>query len=282
MGVTLNGKTLATKIGEEIKEKVAMLEQEGNRVPCLSSILIGDDGGSVFYVNNQKKRCEALGVEYRLVHFKQDISEEEVIKKIQNLNNDKSVDGIIVQLPLPNNIDEKIVMSSICPEKDVDCQTDINAGRFFKGEKSFISCTPKAILELVKETGELIEGKHVVIVGRSNIVGKPLAQLFLHENATVTICHSKTNNLLKICKEADILVACVGRPEMVVGEYVKNGSIVIDVGTSRVNGKMVGDVKFHEVIEKAAYITPVPGGVGAVTTTMLIKNTCEAYEMKKD
>lgn len=282
MGVTLNGKTLATKIGEEIKEKVAMLEETGNRVPCLSSILIGDDGGSVFYVNSQKKRCEALGVEYRLIHFKEDISEEEVIKKIQNLNNDVSVDGIIVQLPLPKHIDEKIVMSSICPEKDVDCQTDINAGRFFKGEKSFISCTPKAVLELVKETGELVEGKHVVVVGRSNIVGKPLAQLFLQENATVTICHSKTNNLLKICKEADILVACVGSPEMIVGQYVKDGSIVIDVGTSRVNGKMVGDVKFDEVIEKASYITPVPGGVGAVTTTMLIKNTCEAYEMKKD
>lgn len=280
MGKVLSGKELARIYGERIINFVNEREEKKLKKPCLSAVLVGDDGGSVFYVNSQKKRCEKLGVEYRLQKFNNDITEEELLKVIHSLNYDREVDGIIVQLPLPEHIDEKKITSAIDPEKDVDGQTDINMGRFYKGEEAFIPCTPKAILELIKASGVEIKGKNAVVVGRSNIVGKPAAQLLIKEHATVTVCHSKTINLREVCRNADILVACVGRPQMITGEYIKEGAVVIDVGTSRVEGKMVGDVAYNEAIEIAEFVTPVPGGVGAVTTTMLIKNTCETLGMK--
>lgn len=280
MGKVLSGKELAKIYGERIINFVKEREEKKMKKPCLSAVIVGDDGGSVFYVNSQRKRCEKLGVEYKLQKFQNEITEEELLKVIHNLNDDKDVDGIIVQLPLPEHIDEKKITSAINPNKDVDGQTDINMGRFYKGEEAFIPCTPKAILEIIKASGVEIEGKNAVVLGRSNIVGKPAAQLLLKENATVTMCHSKTKNVREICRNADILVVCVGKPEMITGEYIKEGAVVIDVGTSRVEGKMVGDVAFNEAIEVAEFVTPVPGGVGAVTTTMLIKNTCETLGMK--
>jgi methylenetetrahydrofolate dehydrogenase (NADP+) / methenyltetrahydrofolate cyclohydrolase len=277
MGKIIDGKAVAQSYRDNIKEFVQNQSAVNKRVPCIATIMVGDDGGSLFYIKSQNKLCSLLGVEARDMYLDESISEEELISLIESLNEDSSVDGIMLQLPLPSHLDEKAITSKISYKKDVDGLTDINMGKFYKGEKSFVPCTPSAVIELVKSTGEAIQGKHVVIIGRSNIVGKPAAQLFLNENATVTICHSKTKDLKGMCKQADILVAAIGKPCFVTADYVKEGAIVIDVGTSRVNDKICGDVKFDEVVDIASYITPVPGGVGAMTTTMLIENVCEGY-----
>lgn len=278
MGVIIDGKAVASEYKKKIKSFVDNKIENGLRVPCLASVLVGEDGGSMYYVNNQSKLCKSMGVKVKDFFLDEKIEEEELIKIIEQLNNDKEVDGIIVLVPLPKHIDEKNVTSKILHTKDVDGLTDINVGKFYKGERCFIPCTPRSILELIKSTGIIIEGKNAVVIGRSNIVGKPIAQLLLNENATVTICHSRTHGLIDICKNADILVSCIGKPGFVTGEFIKDGSIVIDVGTTMVEGKVKGDVIFEEAIAKAAYVTPVPGGVGSMTTTMLIKNTCEALE----
>ncbi len=277
MGKIIDGKAVAQSYRDNIREFVQNQSAVNKRVPCIATIMVGDDGGSLFYIKSQNKLCSLLGVEARDMYLDESISEEELISLIESLNEDSSVDGIMLQLPLPSHLDEKAITSKISYKKDVDGLTDINMGKFYKGEKSFVPCTPSAVIELVKSTGEAIQGKHVVIIGRSNIVGKPAAQLFLNENATVTICHSKTKDLKGMCKQADILVAAIGKPCFVTADYVKEGAIVIDVGTSRVNDKICGDVKFDEVVDIASYITPVPGGVGAMTTTMLIENVCEGY-----
>ncbi|WP_163194735.1 bifunctional 5,10-methylenetetrahydrofolate dehydrogenase/5,10-methenyltetrahydrofolate cyclohydrolase [Clostridium thermarum] len=278
MGVGINGKELAVKYKAEIRCFTETLLKEGKRVPCMAPIIIGNDGGSHYYLNNVIKLCNDLGIAVKVHHREEDISEEKLCELITYLNNDESVDGIMLFLPLPKHIDEKKVTSTISYKKDIDCLTDVNNGKFYKGESSFIPCTPMSVLNLIKSTGMSLAGRHAVIIGRSNIVGKPVAQLMLNENCTVTICHSQTVNLAEICSRADILIAAIGKPAFVTADYVKEGAIVIDVGTTSVNGKITGDVSYEEVIEKAAYVTPVPGGVGAMTTTMLIKNLCEAYK----
>lgn len=278
MGERIDGRILAQNYRKEIKEFVQERKNSGKRTPCIAAVLVGNDGGSKYYVNSVAKLCIELDVKVENIELEEKINEDELIKVIEGLNTDETVDGIILQLPLPKGLNEKKVLASLNPKKDVDGLTDLNTGRFYKGEKCFTPCTPLSALELIKSTGIDIEGKHTVIIGRSNIVGKPMAQLMLNENSTVTICHSKTENLKEICKLADILIAAIGKPGFITSEFVKEGAIVIDVGTSSVNGKITGDVSYDDVIEKAAFVTPVPGGVGAMTTTLLLRNTCKAYE----
>ncbi|MEG0132661.1 MAG: tetrahydrofolate dehydrogenase/cyclohydrolase catalytic domain-containing protein [Clostridium sp.] len=277
MGIKINGKELALQYKKEIKETILQKVKDGKRYPTLASVMVGDDGGSVSYTKNQEKISEELGICYRLNSFMQSITEEELINEIKKLNEDSTVDGIILQLPLPSHLDEDKIVEHISGKKDVDGLTDINLGRFYKGKDSFIPCTARSILELINSQQESIKGKNVVVIGRSNIVGKPVSYLLVNENATVTMCHSQTANVEGICKKADILVSAIGRPGYITKDFVKDGAMVIDVGTTMVEGKVKGDVDFQEVIEIADFVSPVPGGVGAVTTTMLMKNTLEAW-----
>jgi methenyltetrahydrofolate cyclohydrolase (EC 3.5.4.9)/5,10-methylenetetrahydrofolate dehydrogenase (NADP+) (EC 1.5.1.5) len=278
MGVQINGKALAVKYRQEIREYIDNLISQNRRLPCLSAVIVGDDGGSLYYLNNVVKLCNELGVTCRVYHRDADISENSLIELIMSLNGADDVDGIMMFLPLPKHIDEKKVTSLISPKKDIDCLTDINNGKFYKGETSFVPCTPMSVMNLIRSTSAQLTGKHAVVIGRSNIVGKPVAQLLLQEDCTVTVCHSKTVNLKEICSNADILVSAIGKPGFVDENYIKEGSIVIDVGTTSVDGKITGDILYNKVVDKAGYVTPVPGGVGAMTTTMLIKNVCEAYK----
>lgn len=278
MGEIINGKEVALKVKEEIKSFTEGKKQEGKRMPKIASILVGDDGGSIYYMNNQEKVSTSLGVDFKKVVLDKNITEEELINTIDNLNNDNEVDGIILQLPLPKGLNEKNVIKKISPSKDIDCLTFESQGKLYMGEPEFLPCTPNSVVTLLKSLNINLEGKRVVVLGRSNIVGKPVAQLLLNENATVTICHSRTKDLKEVTSEADILVLAIGKPRFIDETYVKEGAIVIDVGTSRFEGKITGDVDFHKVIEKASYLTPVPGGVGALTTTLLVKNACEAYK----
>ena len=278
MGEIINGKEVALKVKEEIKSFTEGKKQEGKRMPKIASILVGDDGGSIYYMNNQEKVSTSLGVDFKKVVLDKNITEEELINTIDNLNNDNEVDGIILQLPLPKGLNEKNVIKKISPSKDIDCLTFESQGKLYMGEPEFLPCTPNSVVTLLKSLNINLEGKRVVVLGRSNIVGKPVAQLLLNENATVTICHSRTKDLKEVTSEADILVLAIGKPKFIDETYVKEGAIVIDVGTSRFEGKITGDVDFHKVIEKASYLTPVPGGVGALTTTLLVKNACESYK----
>jgi len=278
LGISFSGKNLAIKYRQEIKLFVENRKVKGLTIPCMATILVGNDGGSIFYLNNQIKLCAELGILNKNFTLEENVTEKELLDLIEVLNNDEAVSGIMLQVPLPKHLNEKMITSTITPKKDIDGLTDINTGRFYKGEKCFIPCTPKAIIEILKNADISIMGKHAVVIGRSNIVGKPVAQLLLNESATVTICHSKTINLKEICKNADILVAAIGRPNFITADYIKEGAIVIDVGTSMVQGKITGDVLLSEVIEKASLVTPVPGGVGTMTTTMLLKNVCEALD----
>lgn len=278
MGKKIDGKEIAKTYRENIKKMISEKTSLGVRKPSMVAVLVGNDGGSISYMKNQQKLSESLGVEYKSIILEETISDDELIENINKLNNDKNVDGIILQLPLPKKFDEKKVTSTISYKKDIDGLTDVNIGLLYKGDKCFIPCTAKSVIEIIKFVEPNIEGKKAVVIGRSNIVGKPAAQLLLNENATVTICHSRTKNLKEVCKEADIVVAAIGRPGFVTKDFVKEGAIVIDVGTTMVEGKIKGDVVYDDVIDTASDVTPVPGGVGAMTTTMLIKNTCEAWE----
>lgn len=278
MGEIINGKEVALKVKEEIKSFTEGKKEEGKRMPKIASILVGDDGGSIYYMNNQEKVSTSLGVDFKKVVLDKSIAEEELINTIDDLNNDNEVDGIILQLPLPKGLNEKNVIRKISPSKDIDCLTFESQGKLYMGEPEFLPCTPNSVVTLLKSLNIALEGKKVVVLGRSNIVGKPVAQLLLNENATVTICHSRTKDLKEVTSDADILVAAIGKPKFIDETYVKEGAIVIDVGTSRFEGKITGDVDFDKVIEKASYLTPVPGGVGALTTTLLVKNACEAYK----
>lgn len=274
----IDGKALSAQIREDLKVKVSELKDKGI-VPGLAVVLVGEDPASAIYVRNKEKACNNTGI-YSVVHrLPESTSQKELLELVENLNEDETIHGILVQLPLPKQIDEMAVLRAINPDKDVDGFHVISAGRLFVGEKGFVACTPKGIIKLIKSTGVDICGKTAVVVGRSNIVGKPVSMLLMKENATVTMCHSRTKDLAKVCASADILVAAIGRPEMITGEFVKEGAVVIDVGTSRVDGKLKGDVKFDEAKDKAAFITPVPGGVGPMTITMLLENTVEAAEM---
>lgn len=277
MGIRLSGVELAKRFKVEIKDAITKEKNMGKRAPFLASIIIGEDGGSLSYIKNQIKISEELGINYELLRFPKSISEDEIIENIEELNKSSKVDGIILQLPLPGAFNEGRIIENISYKKDVDSLTDINIGKFYKGEESFIPCTARSVLQLIKSTCDDLKGKKAVVVGRSNIVGKPTSYLLLNEHCTVTICHSNTKDLQGICKSADILVTALGIPNFITIDYVKNGAIVIDVGTTLIDGKIRGDVDFDSVIEVASYVSPVPGGVGAMTTTMLMKNTCEAW-----
>lgn len=274
----IDGKAISAQIRTELKKEVAALKVQGT-VPGLAVILVGEDPASVTYVNNKERACQEVGIRSAVYRLSADTSQDKLISLIKELNADKAIHGMLVQLPLPKPLDPLAVLRVVDPGKDVDGLHVVTAGRLFVGEKGFIPCTPKGIMHLIKSTGTEISGKNAVVVGRSNMVGKPVAHLLMGENATVTICHSKTRDLDKICANADILVAAIGRPGMITGDFIKPGAVVIDVGTSRVDGKLKGDVLFEEAEKKAAYITPVPGGVGPMTITMLLQNTIEAARM---
>ncbi|ELC8441715.1 bifunctional methylenetetrahydrofolate dehydrogenase/methenyltetrahydrofolate cyclohydrolase [Clostridium perfringens] len=277
MDKVLSGKTVAIDIKGQIKNYTEELKASGKTLK-ISSILVGDDGGSVYYQNFQEKLANNLGIEFDKIKLSEDISEDELKLKIEELNKDESVNGIMLLLPLPKHIDERTVTNLIDANKDLDCLSEISVGRFYKGEKCFMPCTPNSVITLLKAYNIEIEGKEVVIVGRSNIVGKPLFQMFLNENATITVCHSRTKNLKEVCMRADILVVAIGKANFIDSSYVREGAVVIDVGTSEVDGKITGDVNFDDVYEKASFITPVPGGVGSLTTTLLLKNVCKELD----
>jgi len=272
----IDGKEIAKKRKGEIAQQVEVLKKSGI-TPGLAVVLVGDNQASRTYVRNKQKTCKELGMHSVLIEYAEDLPEEELLGKIDELNQDESIHGILVQLPLPAHISEMKVIEAISPDKDVDGFHPINIGRMMIGQDSFLPCTPYGILVMLKETGINLEGKHVVVVGRSNIVGKPVGQLLLNENATVTYCHSRTKNLEEHTLAADIVIAAVGRAGFIKQEHIKPGAIVIDVGINRnEEGKLCGDVAFEEVKEKAGYITPVPGGVGPMTITMLMDNTLKS------
>ena len=278
MGQIINGKEVALKVKEDIKNFINDRKEKDLKIPKIASILVGNDGGSIYYMGSQEKVAVSLGAGFLKVTLPENSKNEDVISEIHKLNEDKDVQGIILQLPLPSNFDEKKIIKEISPSKDIDCLTFESQGKLYMGEPKFLPCTPNSVVTLIKSLNIDIAGKNVVVLGRSNIVGKPVAQLLLNENATVTICHSKTKNLREVCKSADILVVAIGRPKFIDETYVNEDAIVIDVGTSSFEGKITGDVDFDKVIDKCKFLTPVPGGVGALTTTLLIKNACEALE----
>lgn len=278
MAEIIDGKKISAQIKEEVKAAAAELAKKGIFV-TLAVIQVGADPASSVYVGNKKKACEYVGFRSLSYELPEETTQEELLSLIEELNGRADVNGILVQLPLPEQISEEKVIQTISPDKDVDGFHVQNVGRLNVGTKGFVSCTPAGIIELLKRTGISIEGKECVVVGRSNIVGKPMAALLLRENGTVTVCHSRTKNLAEITGRADILIAALGKPKFITGEYVKDGAVVIDVGIHRQeNGKLCGDVDFDSVKEKTSYITPVPGGVGPMTIAMLMVNCLQSTE----
>ncbi|EAD5504858.1 bifunctional methylenetetrahydrofolate dehydrogenase/methenyltetrahydrofolate cyclohydrolase FolD [Listeria monocytogenes] len=276
MGEIIDGKKLAKEIQEKVTREVAELVKEGKK-PGLAVVLVGDNQASRTYVRNKQKRTEEAGMKSVLIELPENVTEEKLLSVVEELNEDKTIHGILVQLPLPEHISEEKVIDTISYDKDVDGFHPVNVGNLFIGKDSFVPCTPAGIIELIKSTGTQIEGKRAVVIGRSNIVGKPVAQLLLNENATVTIAHSRTKDLPQVAKEADILVVATGLAKFVKKDYIKPGAIVIDVGMDRdENNKLCGDVDFDDVVEEAGFITPVPGGVGPMTITMLLANALKA------
>lgn len=273
----LDGKVMAAEWEEALKKRVEELGKQGV-VPGLTVILAGDDPASQTYVGNKEKACARLGIRSQTLRMPAQVSQEELEAAILEANRDPSVHGVLVQLPLPAQLDGDRALALILPEKDVDGFHDLNMGRLCRGRDCVVACTPKGALHMLKKAGIPIAGKEAVVVGRSNIVGKPMALLLLQENATVTVCHSKTKNLKEHTLRADILVAAIGKPGFITGDMVKEGATVIDVGINRVDGKLCGDVDFDAAREKAAFITPVPGGVGKMTIAMLMDNTVSAAE----
>lgn len=274
----IDGKLISQQIKDEVKAETEALCKFGKR-PCLTVILVGNDPASSVYVNNKKKGCEYCGFDSISIELPEETTEQELLLRIQELNDDPQVNGILVQLPLPGHINEDAVISAIKPEKDVDGFHPVNVGNLLIGRPGMVSCTPAGIIELLKRSNVDIAGKKCVVIGRSNIVGKPMAVLMLRENATVTICHSRTVDLSSVCKDADILIAAVGKPKMITEEYVKEGAVVIDVGIHRMEDKkLCGDVDFDKVAPMCDKITPVPGGVGPMTIAMLMKNCLEAFK----
>ncbi|HAL62805.1 MAG TPA: bifunctional methylenetetrahydrofolate dehydrogenase/methenyltetrahydrofolate cyclohydrolase FolD [Clostridiales bacterium] len=281
MAKILSGKEISAKIKEGLKEEVKKLKEEGI-FPGLAVIIAGDDPASRVYVNNKKKACEELGIYSEEYALSANVKEEEILTLIDKLNAKDTISGILVQLPLPKHISEKKVIERINPKKDVDAFHPVNVGKIMTGDYDFVPCTPAGIMEMIAESGVLVEGKECVVIGRSNIVGKPMAMLLLHKNGTVTVCHSRTKNLKEKTKNADILVAAVGKPKFVTGDMIKEGAVVIDVGINRIaDKKLVGDVDFEAAEKIAGAITPVPGGVGPMTIAMLMKNTVKAAIINK-
>ncbi len=281
MAYIIDGKKISAEIKEELKETVAQLKTEGINA-CLAVIQVGNDPASSVYVGNKKKACAFIGIDSKSYELPEETTQEELLSLIADLNEDPAVDGILVQLPIPKHMDEKEVIHAISPKKDVDGFHPQSVGALSIGEEGFVSCTPAGIIQLLKRSNIEIEGKECVIVGRSNIVGKPMGMLLLRENGTVTICHSRTKNLREVCKRADILVAAIGKPKYFDDTYVKEGAVVIDVGIHRgADNKLCGDVDFDKVVDKVSAITPVPGGVGPMTIAMLMNNCVEAAKRKR-
>lgn len=279
MAERIDGRAIAMQIKDEVKAGVSDLAQKGITL-TLAVVLVGDDSASRIYVRNKKRACEYCGIQNREILLPADTSQEKLIDLVRSLNEDDTISGILVQLPLPEQIDEQAVIRAIDPKKDVDAFHPLNVGALFIGLDGFLPCTPAGIIELLHRSGVSAEGKECVIAGRSNIVGKPMAALMLRENATVTIVHSRTRNLPEVTKRADILITAVGKPKMFTAEYVKKGAVVIDCGMDRdENGKLCGDVDFDDVQNVASKITPVPGGVGPMTVAMLMKNCLASYEL---
>ncbi|WP_374197085.1 bifunctional methylenetetrahydrofolate dehydrogenase/methenyltetrahydrofolate cyclohydrolase FolD [Acetivibrio sp. MSJd-27] len=277
----IDGKAVSAKVRQEIKKEVGNLKDKG-LTPGLAVVIVGQDPASRVYVNNKKKACLELGMYSEEYALPEETTQEELLRLVQKLNAKEDIHGILVQLPLPKHLDEKTVINNIDPKKDVDAFHPVNVGKIMIGDYDYLPCTPAGIMELLKDTGIDLIGKECVVIGRSNIVGKPMAMLLLHQNATVTICHSKTRNLKEIVKRADVVVAAVGRANFVTADMVKEGAVVIDVGMNRLeNGKLCGDVNFDEVSKIAGFITPVPGGVGPMTITTLMKNTLTAAQKQR-
>ena len=277
MAKLIDGKAVSQKVKEEVR---AEIEREGLEVG-LAVVIVGNNQASRVYVNNKKKACEVCGIKSYEYALPEETPESELLDLVDTLNADPKVNGILVQLPLPKQINEEKIIARISPEKDVDAFHAVNVGKIMIGNYSFLPCTPAGVMELIHSTGTDVSGKECVVIGRSNIVGKPMAMLLLHENATVTICHSRTKDLAAVCRRADILVSAVGKADFVTADMVKDGAVVIDVGMNRnAENKLCGDVKFDEVEPKASYITPVPGGVGPMTIAMLMKNTLMAKRIQ--
>ena len=278
MAQIIDGKKISQDIKDELKEKVTALKDTGTEV-ALAVIQVGNDPASSVYVRNKQKACEYIGIRSLSYELPEETTEDALIELIEKLNKDETVNGILVQLPVPKHIDPDKIIRTISPEKDVDGFHPQNVGKLVIGEEGFVSCTPAGVIQLLKRSGIEISGKNCVVVGRSNIVGKPMALLMLRENATVTIAHSKTKNLKELCQTADILIVAIGKPQFITADYVKEGAVVIDVGIHRdENNKLCGDVRYEEVAEKASAITPVPGGVGPMTIAMLMSNCVESLD----
>ena len=276
----IDGKKEAAILREEIKNEIADLKKKTNKVPGLTVILIGEFAPSKIYVKNKEKNSKEVGIKSNVIKYPSDVSEKEVLNKIEELNKDKNISGILVQLPLPNHINKEKIINAIDPLKDVDGFNPINVGNLASGYEAIIPCTPLGCLILIKKVEKNLSGKHAVIIGRSNLNGKPMAQLLLKENCTVTVVHSKTKNLQSECLKADILVAAVGVPNLVKKDWVKSDAIVIDVGINKVENKIIGDVNFDEIKDKVKAVTPVPGGVGPMTIACLLSNTLKCFEYR--
>ena len=277
----IDGKQIAQQFKEAMREQVAALAKQYGRKPCLDVIIVGENPASMSYVKSKIKATEYCGFDGELIQLPETTSQEELLRVIRESNEKENVDGILVQLPLPKHIDEQTVIEAIAPEKDVDGFHPSNVAKLWLNQPTIVPCTPLGIIALLEEIHTTFEGRHAVVIGRSNIVGKPVAKLLLDRHCTVTIAHSRTADLAAICREADILVVAVGRPQMITGEMVKKGATVIDVGINRLeDGRLVGDVDFESVVPVAGAVTPVPGGVGPMTITMLMRNTIECYKKR--
>ena len=281
MAEIISGKIVAQKMRAEIAEEILEFKAKYGIAPSLAVVVVGNDPASAVYVRNKHKACLDVGISSYQIELPEHTTEEELLSKIKSLNSDKDINGILVQLPLPKHISEERLINSILPEKDVDAFHPINVGKIMIGNYSFLPCTPAGVMELLKHYNVDIQGKNCVVIGRSNIVGKPMSMLLMEKNGTVTICHSKTQRLGEICRQADIIVVAVGKAEFLHADMIKPGAVVIDVGINRTaDGKLVGDVAYDEVSEVASMITPVPGGVGPMTITMLLKNTITAAKLQ--
>ena len=277
----IDGKKVSANVKERVRLECERLVKEHGVTPGLAVVIVGDDPASRVYVNNKKKACELVGFKSEEYALPAETTQEELLSLVDTLNNKDDINGILVQLPLPKHLDDKSVIERISPKKDVDAFHAVNVGKIMLGEYDFLPCTPAGVMEMLHQYEIPVEGKQCVVIGRSNIVGKPMGMLLLHENGTVTICHSRTKNLKEVCQRADILVAAVGRAKFVTVDMVKDGAVVIDVGMNRdENGKLCGDVDFENVKDKCSYITPVPGGVGPMTIATLMKNTIKACKIQ--
>ena len=281
MAQIIDGKAVSAAVKQEVADEAAKLREEKGLRVGLAVVIVGNNPASRVYVNNKKKACDAVGFQSYEYALEESTTQEQLLDLVNVLNRDDRVNGILVQLPLPKHIDEKAIINAISPEKDVDAFHPINVGKIMIGDYSFLPCTPAGVMRLIESTGTDITGKQCVVIGRSNIVGKPQAMLLLQKNGTVTICHSKTKNLKEVCLGADILVVAIGKANFVTGDMIKEGAVVIDVGMNRLdNGKLCGDVEFESAEKKASFITPVPGGVGPMTIAMLMKNTLTAAKQQ--